>query len=120
VLLVEDDADVRGNVKEMVEGLGYTVVESANADDALSVLRARDDIALLFTDVIMRGSADGLELAKSANTLQPGLPVLFTSGYTGAALEAAGGRAEKVQLLSKPYRVDELARALRRAIDRTG
>lgn len=117
ILLVEDDEAVRANVTQMVRSLGYEVVAASGAEEALQKLSERPDIALLFTDVVMPGSLDGPRLADAVHVERPGLPVLFTSGYAGAILGRSRGRDGSVQLLSKPYRVDELARALRRALD---
>jgi CheY-like chemotaxis protein len=63
VLIVEDEVLVRIDTRETVETAGFEVVEAGNADEAIAILAARDDIHLIFTDVNMPGSMDGLKLA---------------------------------------------------------
>jgi signal transduction histidine kinase/HAMP domain-containing protein/ActR/RegA family two-component response regulator len=111
ILLVEDDEAVRPHVRDQLLGLGYRVVAVANGADALRALAQNQDVALLFTDVVMPGMS-GPELAGQVRKLRPGLPVLFTSGYAGAA-GALSGMGERPYLLQKPYRRHELAAKLR-------
>jgi CheY-like chemotaxis protein len=101
----------------MLRGLRYTVVEADGAEAALAALRGAATVDLLFTDVVMPGTLPAAELARVARHLHPGIGVLFTSGYTEDAI-VRGGRLEAgVQLLSKPYRRDELARKVRAVLD---
>jgi CheY-like chemotaxis protein len=116
ILLVEDDAQVRQYAHEQLLGLGYAVVEAANGAQALARLREREDIALLFTDVVMPGGISGQVLAQQALRERPGLKVLYTSGYTENAIVHQGRLDPGVRLLQKPYRRGELARALREAL----
>jgi len=116
VLLVEDDAAVRDFARDQLERLGYRVVEAADGPSALALLQACPDIELLFTDVIMPGGLSGRELADAARRLRPGLPVLYTSGYTANALTNDGRLAPGVLLLSKPYRRADLALKLQEAL----
>jgi PAS domain S-box-containing protein len=116
ILVVEDDALVREHARAVLAALGYDVICAADARAALDILTEREDIDLLFTDVVMPGGIDGGELARRAQQLRPELPTLFTSGY------AQGGRLQSIidrpgaQLLNKPYRRDELARKIRSAL----
>ncbi len=116
VLVVEDDPDVRAAVVEMVEDLGYAVEEAANPDAALVVLKRRD-VDLLFTDVVMPGTMKSTELAERARVLQPRIKVLFTSGYSENAIVHHGRLDDGVQLITKPYKRDQLARRLRQLLD---
>jgi signal transduction histidine kinase len=118
VLLVEDNEQVRALGVSALENLGYRVLEAPDGHSALRLLdggAARVD--LLFTDVVLPGGMSGPELAAAAGARRPGLPVLFTSGYTGKA----GGKDDPLRsdapMLRKPYALDTLARAVRRAID---
>jgi CheY-like chemotaxis protein len=81
------------------------------------VLAERDDIALLFTDVILPKGMNGRELADRAQGLRPGLRVLYTSGYTENAILHQGRLDPDVHLLTKPYRKSDLARKIREVLD---
>lgn len=109
ILLTDDDAMVRAYARGQLEGLGYRVVEAANAADALQLLHERDDIELLFTDVVMPGGMSGRQLADAVQAFRPALPILFTSGYTEGAMIHHGRLEPGVMLLNKPYRRAELA-----------
>lgn len=82
ILVVEDDADVRSTAVELLIGLGYKVIEAANADSALAILQCWITIDLLFTDVVMPGKLRSTELARLAKERIPNIAVLYTSGYT--------------------------------------
>jgi len=114
ILVVEDDEAVRQAVTQQLKELGYTVLEANDARSALSILQ-REQVDLLFTDVTMPGGVSGPDLAKTAVEKDPDLKVLMTSGFTEAAMrdeELAG----KFQLLSKPYRRQELAQQVHLAL----
>lgn len=114
VLVVEDNDPVRAFAVDALVGLGYRVVEAVDGAAALAALRAHDDIAVLFTDVVLPGPLDGFALATRIRALRPGIRVLYTSGFTDRERlpsELLGGEAE---LLLKPYRVSELGRRIGR------
>jgi len=117
ILLVEDDELVRRFAGNLLRALGYQVIEAPNGQEALTILRARADVDLLFTDVVMPGGLSGRALADQARAIHPGLGVLFTSGYTENAIVHHGRLDVGVLLLSKPYRRADLARLVRRALD---
>ena len=116
ILVAEDDDAVRGSVVTQLAELGYRVLAAANGEIALGVLGRGERIDLLFTDVVMPGALNGRELADQARRLVPNLPVLFTSGYTENAIIHHGRLDEGVTLLSKPYRLSQLARSVRAAL----
>ena len=117
VLLVEDDASVRNLVERSLTELGYTVLACEDGPAALAAAAARKGrIDLLFTDVIMPGM-NGREVADRLTALRPGLRVLFTSGYSGDAIGAHGVLGPSIHFLQKPYRPEELAAHVRRALD---
>jgi signal transduction histidine kinase/CheY-like chemotaxis protein len=120
ILLVEDNEGVREYAKGALEGLGYTVLEASNADEALRLIKKRPSITLLFTDVVLPGSTSGRELADAVRRKYPGLPVLYTTGYTRNAIVHQGRLDPDVHLLNKPYTQRELARKLRELIDAAG
>jgi CheY-like chemotaxis protein len=80
VLVVEDDMMLRMRAIDMVEDAGYVPVEAVDADEAFAILQARSDIALLFTDIQMPGSMDGLQLAHAVHERWPLLKIILVSG----------------------------------------
>ena len=80
VLVVEDEMLLRMRVVDMVEDAGYISVEAVDADDAFTILQSRSDIALLFTDVQMPGSMNGLELAHTVHERWPPIKIILASG----------------------------------------
>jgi CheY-like chemotaxis protein len=118
VLLVEDDEEVAALVQEMLAQLGYRVTRAASASAALGALANGREVDLVFSDIMMPGDMNGVDLAREVRLRRPDLPVLLTSGYAEAARRDA--EAEGVRILPKPYRVDELQAALNRAVAEQG
>jgi len=116
ILVVEDDLPVQATVIELLTGLGYSVLRANDAQSALSILQSGIGIDLLFTDVVMPGPLSSTELARQARLLQPDVAVLFTSGYTRNAVVHGGRLDPGVELLSKPYRQEDLARKVRQLL----
>ncbi|MGJ5199468.1 response regulator [Bradyrhizobium sp. HKCCYLRH1030] len=110
VLLVEDDDEVAALVGEMLRQLGYEVTRASSAAAALGALADGRAVDLVFSDVMMPGGMNGVELAREIQKRRGDMPILLTSGYSGAAVHAA--KEAGVRILSKPYRIDELATAL--------
>jgi PAS domain S-box-containing protein len=117
ILLVEDDDLVRVHAMQLRESLDDRVVAASNGPEALELLRKDIPCDLLFTDVIMPGGMTGPKLAEAAHALRPGLPVLYTSGYTENAIIHHGRVDPGVNLLHKPYRKPELAAKIRAALE---
>jgi CheY-like chemotaxis protein len=116
ILLVDDDALVRGGTAEMLEDLGHTVVEAETGSQALERLRVREGrVDLVITDHAMPGMS-GSTLIRQVRGTYPLLPVLLASGYADMAEEE---RAEDWPRLSKPFRQGELAVAVARAVRRS-
>jgi signal transduction histidine kinase/DNA-binding response OmpR family regulator len=118
VLVVEDNAALRRISVRLVQSLGYKIIEAENADAALAAFE-REQIDLLFTDVVMPGQLNGFELAREATARRPPLKVLLTSGFPDTKLNSSL-EGSKIRLLCKPYRVVDLADAIRAALDRDG
>jgi PAS domain S-box-containing protein len=118
ILVVEDDDLVRQHVMILLKNLGYQATSARNAAEALAALKTSDGFDLLFTDVVMPGGINGLQLADEAHKLHPGLPVLLSSGYTDATLPQAGSPNGNFHLLRKPYRRQDLATKIRAALGR--
>jgi CheY-like chemotaxis protein len=117
ILIVEDDADVRIAAIEMLAQLGYKVLSAQDGDSALALIQSGQRIDLLFTDVVMPGTVRSSELARIASAPPYNARVLFASGYTRDIVFHDGKLDEGVALISKPYRLDELARSVRGALD---
>ena len=113
ILLVEDDDNVAELVSEMLSELGYDSLRAGTAGAALETLRADRKFDLVFSDMVMPGETNGLELAREISRRRPDLPVVLTTGYSAAAASAA---AEGIRLLVKPYRIDALAAELQAAL----
>lgn len=109
VLLVEDDKEVAALTGDLIEQLGYEVTRVASAEAALGALADGRPIELVLSDVMMPGTMNGVALAREIRTRRPDLPIVLTSGFVEAVREAA--EAEGLQILAKPYRLDDLARA---------
>ncbi|MFC3693189.1 response regulator [Chenggangzhangella methanolivorans] len=116
VLVVEDDPEVRETVIAMVSDLGYRVLRAVDATSALHVIESGVPIDLLFTDVVMPGALKSPELARKARARLPDLAVLFTSGYTENSIVHGGKLDAGVELLSKPYTREALARKFRHVL----
>src|SRR5690606_27113127 len=82
VLVVEDEPLVRAYVVSQLQSLGYRTLEPSESGEALSILGGEETIDALSTDIVLPGGVNGRELANRARELRPGLPVLFTSGYS--------------------------------------
>src|SRR6201996_5939472 len=80
VLIVEDEMLLRMRAVDIVEDAGFTAVEAINADDAIAVLESQSDIELLFTDIQMPGSMDGLKLAHAVHERWPSIKIILVSG----------------------------------------
>ncbi|MGE5271604.1 MAG: response regulator [Thiohalocapsa sp.] len=119
VLLVDDDSDVRAVTAAMLDAAGYQVIEAGSAGAALECLeRQGGDVALMVADIAMPGMS-GVELAHAARLGRPALPVVFITGFAGAALPFAEARPGSgvERLLRKPFRAAQLAAAVAGALE---
>jgi CheY-like chemotaxis protein len=110
VLLVEDDDEVAELVSQMLRQLGYDVIHARSPTAALGALANQRAIDLVFSDIMMPGGMNGVQLAREIRRRRADLPILLTSGYAQAAWQAA--EAEGVRILPKPYRLEDLSVAL--------
>ena len=110
VLIVEDEFLLRMDAADMIEAAGFDVVEAGNADEAIEILESRPDITVIFTDIQMPGSMDGLKLARAVRGRWPPIKIIATSGhaYVGETDLPEGGR-----VLPKPYSPGQVAGVLR-------
>ncbi|HVV64755.1 MAG TPA: response regulator [Rhizomicrobium sp.] len=119
VLVVEDEEIVRSAAVETISDLGYSVLQASDASRALAILR-ETSVDVLFTDVVMPGPTNARELVRLARQLQPGIVVLYTSGYTRNAIVHNGKLDDDVFLLSKPYCREQLAQRLHGLLEARG
>jgi CheY-like chemotaxis protein len=118
ILLVEDEASVRGMAKTILERYGYRVLEASSGVEALSVWRKQDtQIHLLLTDMVMPEGITGRELAKQLQALDSALKVIYTSGYSVHSNQTALRPREIARFLQKPYHPQMLAQAVRECLD---
>jgi len=110
VLIVEDDLLIRLHAAEIIEEAGFDVIEAGNADQAIAILEARSDIAILFTDIQMPGSMDGLKLAAAVRGRWPPIQIVATSGFVHVQ---PGDLPEGGRFLPKPYNPTQLTATLR-------
>jgi CheY-like chemotaxis protein len=110
VLIVEDEFLLRMHAVDMIQAAGFEVVEAGNADQAIDILETRPDITVVFTDIQMPGSMDGLKLAQAIRGRWPPIKIVATSGHVSVTQKdlPEGGR-----FLPKPYSPHEIAGVLR-------
>jgi CheY-like chemotaxis protein len=115
VLLVEDNADVRRYIADALASLGYGILQASDGPAALRLLDEHREVAVLLTDVGLPGQ-NGRQLAEEATCRRPGLKVLFITGYARNAIVHHGILDRGVDVLVKPFTVDDLKRKLQRAL----
>jgi CheY-like chemotaxis protein len=120
ILVVEDDLAVQTTVVDILKGLGYRVLRANDGQSALTIIQSGVPIDLIFTDVVMPGPVRSIEMTRQARALCPDIQVLYTSGYTQNAIVHGGRLDPGVELISKPYRREELARKLRTMLGAKG
>jgi CheY-like chemotaxis protein len=110
VLIVEDDFLIRMHAAEIIADAGFDVIEAASADEAIVILEDRLDITVVFTDIQMPGSMDGLKLAAAIRWRWPPIKIIATSGFVDVRQDdlPEGGR-----FLPKPYSPEQIVRTLR-------
>jgi CheY-like chemotaxis protein len=117
ILLVEDEASLRGIAKDLLEASGYTVVAAANGAEALALAEhhATGPIQLLLTDVVMPGMS-GPALARQVRVRWPDVDVVYMSGYSYEAVEKEGLLEPGTRLLAKPFSLNTLVRSVEEAL----
>ena len=116
VLVVDDEASVRMLVTDVLEDLGYRVIEAVDGASGLDVLRSDVRIDLLVTDVGLPGGMNGRQLADAARTGRSGLKVLFITGYAESAVLNHGHLDVGMEVMTKPFAIDVLASRIRALI----
>jgi CheY-like chemotaxis protein len=119
ILVVEDNEGMRNVTLKQLRDLGYRTLEAENAKQALAILESHAEIDLLFTDIVMPGGMNGIELAREASMRRPGLRILLTSGYTAHAMTNGYHDIKGLELLSKPFRKTDLGARLKALLERS-
>jgi PAS domain S-box-containing protein len=117
ILVVEDNPGLRRIVVRQLSEAGYRVLQAPDAAAAIALIDGSEQIHLLFSDIVMPGEMDGRDLARASVLRRPQINVLLTSGFPDARPPGPGSRSPGSRLLIKPYRKEELLRAVREAID---
>lgn len=115
ILIVDDDDQVLDIAAIVLASLGHQVIPATNGEAALEIIKYYRSIDLLMTDIVMPGAIDGWELARRAKQLQPDLHVLYTTGY-GDKMMPDQSKPGLGPLLPKPWRADQLASLITRAL----
>ena len=113
VLIVEDEPILRLHAASLVEEAGFTAIEASNADEAIAILESRSDITLLFTDVNMPGSMDGLKLAHAVRNRWPPIKIVVVSGHMQVDQNDLPADS---RFFGKPFEADKMIAELRAMI----
>jgi CheY-like chemotaxis protein len=108
ILIVENNTDLAKSAHRVLSNAGYEAVIATNGQEALDTLRSDKAFQVLFTDIIMTRGIDGIEIAREAIKLKPDMKVLFSSGFSKAALLASGKKVLEDRFIAKPYRREDL------------
>lgn len=109
ILVVEDEFLVRMDIVDQLQERGFSVFEASNADEAVAFLSLHPDIRVIFTDIDMPGSMDGLKLARAVRDRWPPIKIIVTSGHRSVTEQDLPGDS---RFFAKPYRAAEVARAV--------
>src|ERR1700681_3745100 len=110
ILIVEEEFPLRLDSAETIESAGFEVIQAANADEAIAILKARPDIHVVFTDIQMPGSMDGLKLARFVRDRWPPIKIVATSGHVTVDEDDL---PEGSRFVPKPYRAEQIVATLR-------
>ena len=113
VLVVEDEPILRLHALDIVEEAGFTAIEARNADEAIAILESRSDIALLFTDINMPGSMDGLKLAHAVRNRWPPIKIVVVSGHVQMDESDLPSQS---RFFGKPFEAEKMITELRNMI----
>jgi CheY-like chemotaxis protein len=117
VLVVDDEPTIRMLIADVLEASGYIGLEAADGPGAMKLLQSTQRIDLLITDVGLPGGINGRQLADAARVSRPDLKVLFITGYAENAVIGSGQLAPGIELLTKPFAMEDLSRRIKRIID---
>ncbi len=112
ILVVEDDPDVMSVVASLLNKQGYRVVEAHDGETALAIMDQRDDLDLLFTDLVLKGGMNGADVAREARRRRPRFRVMYTTGHPLSSIEDLMPDDEEPVIVHKPYQMAELTEKL--------
>jgi two-component system, response regulator PdtaR len=110
ILVVEDEPLVRLFLTDFLDEAGFKIFEAVNADEAMTILKARPDIQAILSDIEMPGSMNGLQLARTVHERWPGIGIVITSGRERPGPDDL---SDKVAFLAKPYLPDTIINVIR-------
>ena len=113
ILVVEDDAIIRMGAPDLIERAGFEALQASNADEAIKILELRRDIHLVFTDVEMPGTMDGIKLSHYIRDRWPPIKLIVASGRT---IVEQSSLPEGASFFGKPYRDDDLVQSIIRLV----
>jgi PAS domain S-box-containing protein len=116
VLVVEDDQDVLWATSQIFNLLGYQVHQASSGEAALEILRQGTKVSLVFTDILMPGGINGIELARTLRDSNPNLEIILASGYPLPALKKEHGDLEEFKFLHKPYDFDDIQHIIEKKV----
>ena len=116
VLVVEDNNAVRDIAAAMIEEMGFETIVASNGPEGLEIIKSRDDLALVLSDVIMAGGMNGPELAAKALKFRPDLRILFMSGYAPGSVRQMQDLPDTIDFVNKPFTRNDLTEKVRRAM----
>jgi signal transduction histidine kinase/ActR/RegA family two-component response regulator len=123
ILLVEDELEVQELSRSILQNQGYDVIVANNGQEAIERLRTDKPFDLLFTDIVLPGGMSGFDIASNAALIQPNIKILYTTGYPRSILapddEQQGTCEQSENVLTKPYRLEALLKAIRTLLDST-
>ena len=114
ILLAEDDDSMRGFLVKALEKANYDVIAFANGEDAYDRLKA-EPFALLLTDIVMP-KMDGIELARRVSEIDPGLKIMFITGFAAVVLNSENLPPKNARVLSKPFHLKDLVKEVDRLL----
>lgn len=118
ILIVDDEIGLRELAQVILSGLGYRTLLASNGEEAMDIVRSTPDIDLVFTDLVMPGSINGLQLAHSIMDEYPNTKILMASGFTGQIMDSETAAQWSESILAKPYSESGLANAIRAKLDK--
>jgi PAS domain S-box-containing protein len=118
ILVIEDDADVRNMVRDILSSQGYRAIEATDGADGIRVFNEhKDEVSLIILDVVMPGK-NGKDVLEEINRIHPDVKAVFMSGYTGDVVIEKGIRRDNVDFMQKPLSVQTLLAKVREVLDR--
>ena len=117
ILLVEDDEDIMRVAKRILEQYGYKVFTALDAQGCKEIFKKHKDIQLLFTDIMLTGEMNGIQVAKELKAVKPKIKVLYMSGYSDGIISTDDISDKDINFIQKPFGYKELGQKIREVLD---